>query len=83
MNFYIYDSVFMIVLFSVLSLASVILFLAGLAGLKVTFYELNCPCCKQKTCFPANEQSHDCECCSKKLIMNNGVIRSLDELEKQ
>ena len=82
-DFYIYDSVFIIILFAVLSLACAISFLAGLAGLKITCYELNCPCCKQKTYFPTNEQSCDCECCNKKLIMDNGTIHSLDELEKQ
>jgi len=82
-NHEVFDSVFLTVLFAVLSLASIVLFLAGLASLRVACYELNCPCCKQKTYFPTNEQSHDCECCRKKLIMDNGVIRSLDELEKQ
>lgn len=66
-----YGDIVYIILF-VLDIAVLIAFIANI---KKSYYRIICPCCNKITTFPCNSQSHDCDCCKTKLILqDNGDI---------
>lgn len=66
-----YGDIVYIILF-VLDIAVLIAFIVNI---KKSYYRIICPCCNKITTFPCNSQSHDCDCCKTKLILqDNGDI---------
>lgn len=60
------------VILFVLSIVTVII---CIANIKKSYYRILCPRCNKSTSFPCNSQSHDCDCCKTKLILqDNGDI---------
>lgn len=54
---------------------SIAIAIACIANIKKSYYRIVCPRCNKSTTFPCNAQSHDCDCCKSKLILqDNGDI---------
>lgn len=54
---------------------SIAIAIACIANIKKSYYRIVCPRCNKSTTFPCKAQSHDCDCCKSKLILqDNGDI---------
>ena len=54
---------------------AIVILVISFLNIKKTYYRIMCPRCNKSTSFPGNSQSHDCDCCKSKLILQeNGDI---------
>lgn len=59
----------------IMVVVDIILLIICIVNIRKKQYRFFCPRCNKSTTFPCNAQSHDCDCCKSKLILqDNGDI---------
>lgn len=59
----------------IMVVVAIIVLVICVLNIRKTYYRIICPRCNKSTTFPCNAQSHDCDCCKSKLILqDNGDI---------